>query len=57
MCFVSQVEGKVLVNGQDIDDTSRISGYVQQDDLYLGVLTAREHLWFNVNIITQKCLF
>jgi ABC-type multidrug transport system ATPase subunit len=24
-----------------------VSGYVQQDDLFIGTLTPAEHLWFN----------
>ncbi|KAK2147165.1 hypothetical protein LSH36_566g01069 [Paralvinella palmiformis] len=43
-----KVKGSVLVNGQEIgEDINRISGYVQQDNAFLGTLTVREHLWFN----------
>jgi len=31
------------------NDITRYSGYVQQDDLFYGSLTVREHLIFMVN--------
>lgn len=44
------VEGQVLVNGKNIgDDIATVSAYIQQDDLMIGSLTVREHLWFNVS--------
>ena len=46
-----KVEGEVCVNGQlinSIDEIASISGYVQQDDLFVGSLTVRENLIFQV---------
>lgn len=39
------VEGEVLVNGQKIGrGVTGVSAYVQQEDLFVGTLTVREHL-------------
>ena len=47
---ISQVEGRVLVNGENIGDEMRtVSGYVQQEDIFFPYLTVGEHLWFNVS--------
>jgi len=45
------VDGEVKINGREADwDTiTRYSGYVQQDDLFYGSLTVREHLVFMVS--------
>lgn len=46
-----QINGNVRVNGQIIrspDALASISGYVQQDDLFIGTLTVKEHLRFQV---------
>jgi ABC-type multidrug transport system ATPase subunit len=46
-----KVEGEVRVNGhliQSIEEIASISGYVQQDDLFVGSLTVRENLIFQV---------
>ncbi|CAL1279820.1 unnamed protein product [Larinioides sclopetarius] len=41
------VDGEVLVNGENVgQDITRLSAYVQQDDLFIGTLTVREHLVF-----------
>ncbi|XP_067138566.1 protein white [Centruroides vittatus] len=41
------VYGKVSVNGYPMDNSIiGMSGYVQQDDLFIGTLTVREHLIF-----------
>jgi len=49
------IEGEVKLNGQPADWNmiSRCSGYVQQDDLFVGTMTVREHLSFLVVIINQ----
>jgi len=49
------IEGEVKLNGQPADWNmiSRCSGYVQQDDLFVGTMTVREHLSFLVFIINQ----
>lgn len=43
------VDGEVLVNGESVGSSmTRISAYVQQDDLFIGTLKVREHLVFQV---------
>ena len=43
-----QVSGSRIANNQVVTPTSltSISAYVQQDDLFIGTLTVREHLTF-----------
>ena len=44
-----QVSGEVKVNEETVGlDINFISAYVQQEDLFIGTLTVREHLTFNV---------
>lgn len=45
-----QITGQRCINGKPIDRDAlaRISGYVQQDDLFIGTLTVRETLRFQV---------
>uniref|UniRef100_A0A914MQQ2 ABC transporter domain-containing protein n=1 Tax=Meloidogyne incognita TaxID=6306 RepID=A0A914MQQ2_MELIC len=39
------VQGKVLVNGEEMGkQITFVSGYVQQDELFMGTLTVKEHL-------------
>uniref|UniRef100_A0A914IBY9 ABC transporter domain-containing protein n=1 Tax=Globodera rostochiensis TaxID=31243 RepID=A0A914IBY9_GLORO len=39
------VEGQVLVNGHNLGKSiTYVSGYVQQDELFMGTLTVKEHL-------------
>lgn len=43
------VKGNVKINGKIIDDRkqlSTVSGYVQQNDIFIGTLTVKEHLKF-----------
>jgi ABC-type multidrug transport system ATPase subunit len=41
------VSGDVLVNGKDIGNRIKdISAYVQQEDIFIGTLTVKEHLTF-----------
>ena len=44
------LQGDVRVNGVVVDKSSiaNISAYVQQDDLFIGAMTVREHLTFRV---------
>lgn len=43
------VDGDIRVNGRPIDRSfSDMSGYVYQDDIFVGSLTAKEHLLFTV---------
>jgi ABC-type multidrug transport system ATPase subunit len=49
-----KVGGEVRVNGQlvnSVEEIASISGYVQQDDLFIGCLTVRENLVFQVCLI------
>ncbi len=57
-----KIYGDVKVNGQVVTSSeaiASISGYVQQDDLFIGTLKVREHLMFQVSFIHShlKCLF
>ncbi len=52
------VQGEIKVNGhvvQSQESIATISGYVQQDDLFIGTLTVREHLIFQVEC--SQCVF
>lgn len=43
------VDGDIKVNGQEIGrNITAISAYVQQDDMFVGTMTVREHLLFQV---------
>ena len=43
-----KVSGSVLVDSKNYGkDIKNLSAYVQQDDMFFGQLTAREHLLFN----------
>lgn len=46
------VDGEVKINGCPIarDAFVQMSGYVQQDDLFIATLTVREQLIFQVNL-------
>jgi ABC-type multidrug transport system ATPase subunit len=45
-----RVEGEIMINGASVDSNkmSLLSCYIQQDDLFFGTLTVREHLEFHV---------
>lgn len=45
-----KVSGERYLNGAKVntDTLARISGYVQQDDLFISTLTVKEHLEFHV---------
>ncbi len=46
-----KVDGEIRINGkriENIEEISTFSGYVQQDDLFVGSLKVREHLLFQV---------
>ena len=47
------VKGHRSLNGSPVSSTAlaSLSAYVQQDDLFIGTLTVREHLIFQVNTI------
>lgn len=45
------------MNGEQIgEDISSISAYIQQDDLFIGTLTVREHLVFQVRNVAEMNL-
>jgi ABC-type multidrug transport system ATPase subunit len=50
-----KVSGERNLNGAKVntDTLARISGYVQQDDLFIPTLTVKEHLEFQVNTVKQ----
>jgi len=44
-----KIDGEIMLNGRSVKSVSQlssISGYVQQDDLFVGYLTVKEHLLF-----------
>ena len=43
------ISGKIKINGQEVGKRIKsLSAYVQQEDLFIGTLTVREHLMFQV---------
>lgn len=45
-----RVSGTVMVNGTPVhEEINTMSAYVQQEDLFIGTLTVREHLMFQVS--------
>jgi len=45
------VSGEVRVNGGRVGSgMSSLAAYIQQEDLFIGTLTVREHLWFTVRL-------
>ena len=41
------VDGRILANGQELGGAiTKISAYVQQENLFIGTLTVREHIHF-----------
>ena len=48
-----EISGDISINGKLLKDPAQlaaISGYVQQDDLFIGTLKVKEHLKFQVII-------
>jgi len=44
--------GNILINGVETGSfMSKVSGYVYQEDLFVGSLTVSEHLHFMVNLV------
>lgn len=50
------IQGEIRVNGvlMDKDKMSNLAAYVQQDDLFIGTMTVREHLVFRVSLKRKK---
>jgi ABC-type multidrug transport system ATPase subunit len=52
-----KVYGDIKVNGQTVwsqESMASISGYVQQDDLFIGTLKVKEHLMFQARLRMNK---
>jgi ABC-type multidrug transport system ATPase subunit len=52
-----KVYGDIKVNGQTVwsqESLAAISGYVQQDDLFIGTLRVKEHLMFQARLRMNK---
>lgn len=47
------VQGDIKINGYLVDSSfmQKHSGYMHQDDIFIGSMTVSEHLWFMVIII------
>lgn len=44
-----KIEGRIRVNGRNLKSKiKKISAYCQQEDLFIGTLTVKEHLTFQV---------
>jgi len=49
------VQGEVKVNGGHIGKgMSSMSAYIQQEDIFIGTLTVKEHLWFQSQLKMDK---
>ena len=48
------VQGDIRVNGSIIDASfmRQFSGFMYQDEFFIGSLTVSEHMWFMVSLIT-----
>ena len=52
-----KIKGDVKINGQVIESPAAlaaISGYVQQEDLFMGTMKVKEQLKFQVNLNYNK---
>lgn len=50
-----QITGRVAVNGVEVkEDISKISAYIQQNDVFVGALTVKEHLLFHAKLKLSK---
>jgi ABC-type multidrug transport system ATPase subunit len=56
---VLHVSGRRSLNGIPVSSSSlaSLSAYVQQDDLFIGTLTVREHLVFQVRYVVCPVCF
>ena len=55
------IDGEIKVNGakiNSVEEISSVSAYLQQDDIFIGHLTVKEHLSFQVikllHLLTSK---
>nr|XP_039263394.1 protein white-like [Styela clava] len=45
------IKGEIKVNGRELEEQiTNVSAYVQQDDLFVGAMTVREHLLFSARL-------
>ena len=50
-----KISGRVSVNGMEVkEDISKLSAYIQQNDVFVGALTVREHLLFHARLKLSK---
>ena len=51
-----KVNGRIRINGTEVDSTqvAILSSYVQQEDLFFGTMTVREHLIFHAMLRMDK---
>ena len=50
-----KIDGKITVNGVEVkEDISKISAYIQQNDVFVGALTVEEHLSFQSKLRMSK---
>ena len=55
-----KIGGEIKVNGKIVADPKQlaaISGYVQQNDIFIGTLKVKEHLTFQVCFSKRRSLF
>lgn len=53
--YQMEVRGTVEINNRPIGpEIYSMSAYIQQEDLFVGTLTVREHLTFQVNIVNTS---
>ena len=49
------ISGRVSVNGVEIkEDISKLSAYIQQNDVFVGAMTVKEHLVFHGKLKLSK---
>ena len=53
-----EVKGCVKLNGRaaNANNITALSAYVQQDDLFIGTLTVREHMRFQARVRMDQCV-
>ena len=52
-----KLEGSIKINGHSpTKGFASFSAYVQQDDMFIGTITVREHLWVQAMLRMDKAL-
>ena len=50
-CHSLHIQGQVTINGRSVGKKiTKLSAYFQQNDLFLGCMTVKEHLTFQVRL-------